>query len=371
MYEFSVPMIYDKAVIDDLCEFNNNLTESKIISFYDSLPQNSDFVTRLEQSRGINPKVNNLNDFLDFVKYVKSKGFEFVYLFNSASGINVNNPDKYKNVTESVDVLVKSLKNLGCNTFRVANTSTMQYLYENYPDVEIITSTVLCFTDILQYKNLLKIYPEIKEFCLHYENNHNFKLLKNLVNDLPNVKKEVLVNELCIKGCPLRNSHYNFINPKFSCEIRNLHNKYFKQNCLKIFYENLWESVCTSNIIYPWTVKKYSDIGINNFKIVGRSYYMESEKYYKDYLRAVEDKDFMMNMNFFSLFYNPTTVILESKNLPDIKVKDVLAYLPDIKYFDDNGHLCSSVCQSECNYCYDKAKALSDLYPVSVDFKNL
>ena len=40
------------------------------------------------------------------------------------------------------------------------------------------------------------------------------------------------------------------------------------------------------------------------------------------------------------------------------KVKDIRPYLPEIKHFIKNGHLCSSICATECFYCYKCAQKI-------------
>lgn len=363
MYEFSIPMLYDKELIDRLCELNNSLTKSKITTFYDALPENSDFLTGLEQSRGPNMKVNNLNDFLDNVKYAKDKGFNFIYLFNTTSAINMSNHIEYKKVTNNIDVIVRKLRDIGCNRFRVGNTSTIQYLCETYPDIEIAASTVLGYTGIEQYKNIVEFYPNIKEICLHYDNNRNIKLLKNLAKHFPDIKKEVMVNELCIKGCPLRNSHYSILYPQFSSFSDFNTQRLFMHNCGEYTFKDFWLYICKSNMIYPWNIKTYAENGINYFKFIGRFYDPEAVKviyeYIFNYLKSIEDEEIMNETDFFS-FYN----LKYCTNFSGLKVKDVKEYLPDINHFAKSGHLCDSICEMECNYCYEKAKVLNELFPL-------
>lgn len=367
MYEFSVPLLYTKNEIDFLAELNNNLSKSKIVTFYDSLPDNIDELSGLEQSRGINPSVRTADDFYDAVKYVKSKGFNFVYLLNSTRSMNKKQAE-YPKITKNLNNIIERLRDLDCKSYRVGNTSVIQYLLERYPDVDIRTSTTLGYTSITQYKNLIKTYPQISEFCLHYDNNHDFKLLKNLVTSIPNVTKEVIVNELCIKGCPFRNSHYSYLYSNFINLCDREHHEYFINNCHHIFFENLWETICKSNIIYPWWIKSYEDIGITNFKIAGRGYGQDIDivKYYANYLKSVESDILMMNMDFFSFFQNKSYACLNKNFLPKIKVRDVIEYLPDVNHFIQAGQLCDSICGMDCNYCFEKAKILNEKFPVKI-----
>lgn len=362
MYYFSVPMLYKKDEIDYFAELNKRLTKSKIVAFYDALPCNIPDVSGLEQTRGANPYIKIPDDFYDVVKYVKSKGFNFIYLINTTRSIDTRIED-YLKTTKNLYNIINRLKELGCNSFRVGNTSTIQYLLENYKDIDIRTSTTLGFNSIVQYKNLIKTYPQISEFCLHYENNHDFKLLANLVKSIPDVTKEVIVNELCIKGCPYRNSHYSYIASDSAIN----HDKYFKGNCHRLFFENFWETICKSNIIYPWQLNKYSEVGINNFKIAGRGFDIRDNfvRYYVHYLSLVESEDAMMNADFFSIFQNQAYIMLNQHHLPKIKVKDIIEYLPDINHFIKHGHNCASVCGMECNYCFEKAKILNEKFPIN------
>lgn len=374
MFVFSIPMLYSKDDIDDIFNFNQSLEKSKIVSFYDSIPYGTAFsgckdnslsFVGLEQTRGINSDIKTDDDFFEFVKYVKDRGFEFVYLLNGTRGIN-NNPAEAKNILKRLDIIVNRLLDVGCHSFRVGNTATMQYLFERYPNIDIKTSTTLGWDSILQYKNILKSYPKISEFCLHYDINRDFKLLNNLVKSCPDVTKEVMVNELCIKGCPYRVSHYNFISSSLSSFESMIHTKCFKGQCGKIVREDFWRWICFSNFIFPWQIQEYSNIGINNFKIAGRGYSKQHnyKSFYYDYIRAVEDRDFMMNMNFFSLIQNQSYISVNTDKVPFIAVKDIIEFLPDIEHFIKNGYKCKSICEMECNYCVEKANLLKTKFHI-------
>ncbi len=365
MLKFSAPMLYTKQDIDDLAKFNDTLTKAKIVTLYDCLPPNVDGQAGLEQNRGHNPLLKTSQDFFDLVKFAIDKGFNFVYLLNGTRAIN-SNPNAIESVLSNLDSLVKRLRDVGCNSFRVGNTATIQYLLEEYPGIDIRTSTTLGYTNIHQYRNLLKSYPQISEFCLHYDINHDFKLLKNLVQTLPNVQKELMVNELCIKGCPYRNSHYNFISPRFSMFEVYMHGRCFKEQCGAIAKSDFWQWICYSNIIYPWAINEYVNLGIENYKIAGRNYFpgRNFQSFYYDYLKAVEDEDFMMNMNFFSLLQNQSYISVNTNAVRKLKVKDVIDYLPNINWFKEHGNECTSVCGLDCKYCVEKARILKEKFPI-------
>ena len=54
--EFSVPMPFDKNLIDNLLDINNQVEKSRITSFYFSLPSSCELFTIFEQFR---------NDFIE------------------------------------------------------------------------------------------------------------------------------------------------------------------------------------------------------------------------------------------------------------------------------------------------------------------
>ncbi|MBQ8887740.1 MAG: hypothetical protein IJY61_08580 [Candidatus Gastranaerophilales bacterium] len=363
MYKFSVPMPFETRFIDDLVEINKEVEKSKISEVYFSLPNNCSDNSGFEQLRTTNHIKTNYSDWEHLFEYTQKNDLELVYLLNTPKPFfsESNLLDKQ---LEKLDKLLKKLQKSGCNKLRITNIQLMEYIRIKYPKFKINVSTSLEYTEINQYINFLKIQPYIESIVPSYNVNRNFKLLKNLKSLYPNLEIELMVNEGCIFGCPLRYQH-NLSLPYIQTETylkrdNKLTAEFFNSTCKKYSYSNLLDEICKATIIYPWDIESYSDIGINKFKLVGRNCPEFSNgnylKIYKMYLKGIDDPNYIKDEEFRFLNH----YIMSRKEIK-IKIKEIKPYLPKISHFIENGHFCSSVCGVECVYCYDCAKKIKEL----------
>ena len=137
-------------------------------------------------------------------------------------------------------------------------------------------------------------------------------------------------------------------NPKIKELDNDLTDTWFIGTCRNL--GNYIDNLCLGNNIYPWEVEEYSKLGIKQFKLIGRnSKDFLNGDYLKFFLQYLKGIDNYKNIEEFEFKYLVHHYILQSWKF---KVKDIKPYLPNIKHFIKKGHLCSSICLSECNYCY-------------------
>lgn len=360
MYEFSIPMPYYKNGVDFIDKINKGIEKSKITSVYFALPGTDSDCTGFEQNRTRFKTNTDFNYWLPIIESAKKYNLEVIYLLNSPRPLSLDSIILEKQL-EKLDELIKKLKSAGCYSLRVSNTMLLGYLLDNYPDMNYLSSTSFEWTQKKQYKNFIETYPQIKQIVPSFNVNKDFKLLKNLRQTYPNIEVEVMVNEGCIAGCPFRLDHNSSLIPfnnvnRFENNM-NLNSSYFLNMCANIQNANLFEYLCTSNIIHPWEIKEYSKIGINKFKLVGRnSFEFANGKYFVSYfvyLLGIDNYKRILDTPYKNLNH-----YLYNNNSFKYKVKDLIPYLPNIKHFIKNGHKCSSVCGSECNYCYKCAEKM-------------
>ena len=347
MYEFSVPMPFEKELIDDIEAINHKIEKSKITSMYFALHSNCPDNPGFGQARTYHPNTN-IDYWIDLIKYSLDKGFDFVYLLNSPKSF-LSESNLFDKQLEKLDKLLKRLEEVGCNKLRVTNTQLMGYLIKDYPQFKIYASTSLEYSQLKQYTALLRIFPGIVEIVPAADCNKNFELLKNLKTAMPNIGIELMVNEGCMHSCPLR-MHHNFSIPIVYTKILNNRPSGFKHNFflqLCSIYNDDYHRICNPNLIYPWEIDKYSELGFNKFKLVGRNsdsfFKTGNKKTYEIYLKGVDDYKQIENEGYVNLNHYVEKI--------QTKIKEVKPYLPDINYFIKNGHLCSSICGVKCNYC--------------------
>lgn len=360
-YQFSVPMPDKIEQIKQIKEINDKVEKSVISNLYFALPISCPDNTGFEQLRTNNKTITTIDDYIPIIEETKQKGFEFTYLLNSPKPL-LYESRFLEQQFEKLDILIQKLQKLECRKFRVGNIHLIDYLTKNYPQLEIFTSTSFEYQTIKQYINLLSFYPNIKEIVPAVDLNKNFKLLKNIKKEFPNLRIELMVNEGCIYSCPFRYQHFTSL--PYRTENKAYNNKlksdYFVQKCNDFSKQNALIHLCNHNIIYPWEIEEYGKIGIYNFKIAGRDLNEVSRtkhiEYYLSYLLGIDNLKNIENepIRIFN-HYIVTTKI-------NYKVKEIKDYLPNIEYFKAHGHLCSSECGVECNYCCECATKIRNYW---------
>ena len=204
---------------------------------------------------------------------LKKQGFEFIYLLNSLRGFLFES-DFFQQQLENLNTLIVKLRSIDCRTYRVGNPQLIAHLEKHYPDLNIYASTSLEYKSLKQYSNFLNIYQSVEEIVPAVDLNKNFRLLKNLRKKFPHITIELMANEGCLHGCPIRCTHS--MTMPLSTMIYTkpddcISSDYFVKTCTKKMSENLFLHLCNHNVIYPWEIKEYNKLGIKNFKFVGRA----------------------------------------------------------------------------------------------------
>ena len=356
MYEFSCPLPFNFKTIDEIVELNSTLKKSKVTTFYNNipLPLADNYDCWIKIVRGKNEDIKSYDDFFKYVKYAADKGFKFTYLMNSPKPFSERDFLTFK---DDVYYLLDYLDKTGCHDIKVANTQVAQLINEYAPDkFNLHVSTAFEYHNISQYKYLFNNYPNFNLIDITNDENHNFKLLKALRENFANIKLELMVNQACIKGCPARISHLS-INDFFVFDCQKLR-KDMKE--LHFFLK--------TGVIYPWNLEYYSSLGINNFKIViaamnnGKNNFRDIS-ILKSYLEAVEyGVDDMTVKAFFTKIFTSMrrTDIANSKISQSLKMQEIMHLFPNIKHFIAHGHECSAKCGIECNYCYEYSKKIEE-----------
>lgn len=337
-FEFTTLLPYDYKLIDKLSYFNSIFKKSKITTLYTSAPK--PLFDGLENWLYVNkkdfPDIKNENDYLKYINYARKQGFKIRYFMDSHKVVSVKDWDKLK---PTVDKLMRFLIESNIMDIEFANPQSASISQSYNRNFRYTSSSAAEYHNTQHYKYLIMTYPNIKRICVAIDENQNFKLLKALKREFPNIKFEVTVNELCLKGCPAR----------ISCSGERKYKKFQCPNIRK--KDGLLYSFFKSSVIYPWNLEYYSAIGINNFKFGGETHKtFENDFDYLDalekYLRIVE-----YGVNNFStdvLFKKIYRTKIEYK---DTKLTDAIKYFPDPKHFIKNGDMCVQNCEVVCNYC--------------------
>ncbi len=342
-------MPYSKETIDKMLDINNQVEKSKITSLYFSLSSNCELFTGFEQYRN-NALNGNWDYWKSLISYCLKKECDVIYLLNNPSRLQIENPNFEQKINKLNNLLVE-LQKLGVKKLRIAEHKLISYIEKYYPYFDIYASTSFEFKSIAEYRNFIFMHPNVKQIVPSHDSIKNFTLLKNLKKLLPNIEIELMVNEGCIKGCPNRDGHASEImNQKTINNNITLSNIYYTNMfCNKI---NPIISMVFANNIFPWEIKEYSKIGINNFKLVGRDAFINNIKVYLEnylsYLKGIENQKIIQNESIVSFIHH----LSENNFLKQFIVKDYKNYMPNISYFKKHGKFCAVNCGINCVYCY-------------------
>ena len=189
---------------------------------------------------------------------MKSLKIDFVYLLNAPFTFKTNKPvDKIKNYLNWV------VDKLQADALMISSYPLMQYVRKIYPDIPIYISTIAGIKTAEQLEQYRNISPS--RLVVHHDVNRNFDDLSELVQKARDwgIDVELMATESCLRGCPNRETHYKYLGEG------NI-DKPFHTTCnrQKITYPR---EFIKANIIRPEDMSFYNAMGINLFKITGRS----------------------------------------------------------------------------------------------------
>ena len=358
MYEFSVPMPYNKEQTDKLVSINREIEKSRITSLYFSLPSTNELFTGFEQTRNQLLDKKDWAFWRDLAEYSVQAGFDVMYCLNMPRPLAIENP-KFPQQIERLHKLLEELEKLGINKLRTASPKLTAYLHRNFHQFDLYGSTASDYKIIQEFQFLKQVHPYLKGLVPSHNANKNFTLLKNIKK--LGLEVEIMVNEGCVQGCSNRFEHEacltdsNFEN---QTKVSIFQEDFCKGNCTKIEQKNPVLYMAKGNHIYPWEIAEYEKIGINKFKLNGRDGIHNDKQSMTDmietYLKGIEDIKNIEDIPVIRFASNSTN----QERLQNLRVKDVKKYLPDIKHFVKYGDLCASRCGTGCRYCYKCAEKI-------------
>jgi len=328
---YDIPMLFSDKYINGL-EQILKVSDDKIKSVYGSARIGT--IGQARYSKKI-PKLR-IDELQKFVAKIHNFKIKFHYTINSPWTDLKERKSQYKTLIIND---FKKLIDIGIDTFIIANPYLISLVKENFPNVEIIASINFQTTTAYKFKSLLDY--GCSSVVLDRPVNRNIAFLKKL-NEYAD-KYSLLVNSTCLFDCPLQQYHANE-NGYFSSEnFENIEKKEYCVNyCLPLIEKNP-ENILKSTWIRPEDISKYEKIGVQNFKIQGRT--LEPEillNLIKAYLERKTPND-----NLFYIFPDFSRKYPElNKKFKNLKI-DKLNF---IEYFFKEKINCSTDCLI-CNHC--------------------
>ncbi len=198
------------------------------------------------------------------IAQVRKSGRDFNYVLNAACLGNLEyDAAGYKEIRKLLDWMCEN----GVSSTTVAVPYLIDIIKKHYSQLRVVAS-VFCHIDTLDQA---RFYLDlgVAEITLVQSYNRQFKFLKNFVEKL-DCDFQIIVNNACLYGCPYRRYHAN-INAHASqggCDKQLF--DYPVINCTKTRLERPVE-VIKSPWIRPEDLRFYEEIGIDRFKLSGRT----------------------------------------------------------------------------------------------------
>lgn len=258
MNNFKVPAIFSKEYIDELVTLNNKYKDSQVIETYGCLPYGT-----ISSSRVGAQLPNATIDILkEYISYSLEKEIDFNYIMNTTCHGN----ESHENLNKLFHEEIKLLLEVGVKNITASTPYLIQFLHNNYPEINIIASINMCVSSVAQVLQLQNM--GVGKVVLDRNINRNYKLLKD-IKRICDADLELLVNSLCLPFCIMHQYHNNLNSHYQSGTDEKLIKVYPYSECISSYVENPILMIC-SGWIRPEDLKEYTALGINKFKIDGR-----------------------------------------------------------------------------------------------------
>jgi collagenase-like PrtC family protease len=254
---------------------------------------------------------------------------------------------------------IEFLDKMKIKRITITSTFLLEILQQSNLDISIELSTIYHINSLYQMELLLKRYPKIKKVCMNLQKNRDMKFLKEFNKVFGNcIDVEIMVNEFCLFHCPNRSACYmNHQNVK-TVEEDKMFSNYPMRDCIHARATDFSEWL-KSRFILPEWLKYYEDIGINHFKLTGRTsttdfivrvlkiyfgieeeYSLADLWYHLENIQKTKDNkfapDLLKKIKYEHLKEYEDFVFGEQQNLDvDNKFDDAIYYDAKVKYFAD------------------------------------
>lgn len=255
MINITIPCHWNKRIVDQILDLGSLYSNTKVTEIYGTLARGPighgrapDMVPDVSKEYAV-----------DFRKYIKKKGLQFVYLINAPLSFESSFFDQAP-VERYLDWIINCF---GADALMVTSHDLMELIRAKFSEVPIYISTIAGICNYEQLNSYLDICP--KRVVVHHDANRNFSDLEELAAkaNKKNIAIEIMLTESCLRQCPNRKEHYEYLGG--ARPDRAFH---ATCNASKVLYP---ARLLRANFVRPEDIDIYQSMGINIFKITGRS----------------------------------------------------------------------------------------------------
>lgn len=251
----SIPTNWDNKLIDNIKKFPVNEVYGKL-----------DFDILGGGKAGLILHKVSKKEAKEHIRNIHSIGAKFTYLLNAPCFGNLEYDTKtYKKIIDHIEWIRK----IGTDGVTVTIPFIAEIIKTQFPELKIKVSVISHVNSVQKAKMWEDI--GVDEINLDQNINRDFRLLKEIRRA---VKCDIclLLNDMCLYDCPFRLYHYNIAGhaSQKSNPLKGFYIEYCMGNCtnIKLSYP---EEILKSRWIRPEDTHLYEKIGIEKFKISGRS----------------------------------------------------------------------------------------------------
>lgn len=283
------------------------------------------------------PNVSEL-DVKAYIKEVQRIGITFNYLLNGNF-----NPEKIKN-KEYRDTILKYLEKL-VNEYEVryvtvAVPELVSIINDYFPEVSVKVSTIY---NALSVDDLKKIEGlRFKKVTLGNDAPRNITSLKKMIEytKKKDFELELMVTETCVHSCSTRSSHYR----KQTEDTSDYSTDWYMNQCILKRLRNP-EEFLKACWVRPENLRFYEELGIESFKISGRSKNLEWTK--------------LCITSYVNRKYNGNIMDILGTTPPDFETNSAhLVFINNNRlsdFFACHPLECDKLKCEECRYCKEEA----------------
>jgi len=204
------------------------------------------------------------------IQKIHSMGIKFDYLLNAAC---MGNMEFAAEGQKKLLSLLHWLQECEVETVTVSIPYLVEVIKRYFPEIAVNISTIAHVDSVPKAKFWEALGAD--RITLDFMMNRDFEFLRS-VRSAVNCKLEVIMHDLCIYGCPYRYYHFNTVAhaSQESSESSNLKHKlavsYPTLKCILIKLTDFSE-IMKIRWIRPEDIVIYRDLGIDFFKVVGRT----------------------------------------------------------------------------------------------------
>lgn len=315
--KFSIGYNHDIKLLDLL-----NVYEDNIEAIYFPIPEQY-----LGSGRDIPQNSSYPNEIPELINKCASLNIKSQLLLNATcegkSGLE-------KKLFSKIIDYIQRLKSLGLGSVIVTNPV---YISEIKKQIKGITieSSVNCYVKTVEHAWYLKDLG-VDILTIDRDINRNIPLIKE-IKKKTGLKIRILLNEGCLRNCPFRNMHYNYLSHGGPNHNRLIDNIFRSKFCIKIYLKNP-AKVFSIPFIPPEALKYYANF-IDYYKLSTRVF---PTPRIESCLKAYINQDF--NGNLLKILDSPGLSYFSFINYNELKKNNFFERI--IK--------CNNNCDG-CNYC--------------------